>query len=65
MPKGGDDLEKKGRGRPSKPKNRGHQIRYGRIYDDFQLLIPQFESESDIRLIKNLLDSYRPKDIEK
>lgn len=48
-------------GRPTKNPIRGHQIRYGRISDELQMIMSQFDSEKDKKLIEDLLGSLKPK----
>ncbi|MFS0824799.1 hypothetical protein [Bacillus sp. 1P02SD] len=48
-------------GRPSKSPIRGHQIRYGRISDELQMIMGKFDSEMDKKMIEDLLESLKPK----
>lgn len=48
-------------GRPAKNPIRNHQIRFGRISDDLQRVMSQFESQNDKQLIEDLLKSLEPK----
>ncbi len=48
-------------GRPAKNPIRNHQIRFGRISDDLQRVMSQFDSQNDKQLIEDLLESLKPK----
>jgi hypothetical protein len=48
-------------GRPAKSPIRSHQIRFGRISDELQTVVAQFDSQKDKILIEDLLESLKPK----
>lgn len=51
----------KKKGRPAKNPIRNHQIRFGRISDDLQRVMSQFDSQNDKQLIEDLIESLKPK----